>query len=234
MQPENQSGNLALRLCLQTGIWLAVMAGLLFGGAASWHWPQAWTFLAIFGIGSGVFGLWLLKRDPALLEARLGSFSQQGQPSWDKFFVFLFALLWLAWLWLMGRDARVWQLSQLPLWLNAVGGWMLVMGFAGVARVFKENSFAAPVVRIQSERAQQVIDTGPYARVRHPMYAWALLYLFGTPLLLGSWLGLAVGFIMALGMARRAVAEEIMLKRDLSGYDRYMTRVRFRLIPGIW
>jgi hypothetical protein len=78
MQPENQSGNLALRLCLQTGIWLAVMAGLLFGGAASWHWPQAWTFLAIFGIGSGVFGLWLLKRDPALLEARLGSLASRA------------------------------------------------------------------------------------------------------------------------------------------------------------
>jgi len=229
-----QPGILALRFCLQTGIFLAVMAALLFSGAGSWRWPQAWAFLAIFAIGSGVFGVWLLNRDPALLAARLGSFSQKGQPLWDKLFLFLFMALWLGWLWLMGRDARVWHLSSLPPWLNLAGGLMLIAGFFGVARVFQENSFAAPVIRVQSERAQQVIDTGPYAWVRHPMYAWALLYMFGTPLLLGSWLGLAVACLMVIGLARRAMLEEQMLRRDLTGYDQYMTRVRFRLIPGIW
>jgi protein-S-isoprenylcysteine O-methyltransferase Ste14 len=210
------------------------MAALLLGGAESWRWLQAWAFLAIFTIGSGAFGVWLLRRDPALLAARLGSFNQQGQPLWDKLFLLVFMLLWLGWLWLMGRDAQVWHLSDLPLWLNIVGGLMLVAGFFAVARVFRENSFAAPVIRVQSERAQQVIDTGPYAHVRHPMYAAALLYMFGTPLLLGSWLGLAVACVMMIGIARRAVLEEQMLRRNLAGYDQYMTRVRFRLIPGIW
>jgi protein-S-isoprenylcysteine O-methyltransferase Ste14 len=229
-----QPGNLALRLCLQTGVWLAVMAALLLTGAGRWRWPQAWAFLAIFAVGSGVFGVWLLKRDPALLASRLGSFNQPGQPLWDKLFMLLFMLLWLAWLWLMGRDAQVWHLSDLPSWLNIAGGLMLTAGFIAVARVFRENSFAAPVIRVQSERAQQVISTGPYAWVRHPMYAGALLYMFGTPLLLGSWLGLAVACLMVIGLARRAVLEEQMLRRDLTGYDQYMTRVRFRLIPGIW
>jgi protein-S-isoprenylcysteine O-methyltransferase Ste14 len=90
------------------------------------------------------------------------------------------------------------------------------------------------VVRVQAERAQRVIDTGPYAIVRHPMYAAAMLYLFGMPLLLGSWYGLvAVLLILAL-VAPRAVMEERLLQRDLPGYASYMARVRYRLIPYIW
>ena len=93
----------------------------------------------------------------------------------------------------------------MPAWLNAVGGLLMLTGFAGVMRVFRENSFAAPVVRVQAEREQRVIDTGPYAHVRHPMYAASLLYLTGMPLLLGSWLGLAGAVVIVAGMARRAV-----------------------------
>jgi protein-S-isoprenylcysteine O-methyltransferase Ste14 len=100
--------------------------------------------------------------------------------------------------------------------------------------VFAANTFAAPVVRIQSERNQRVIDTGPYALVRHPMYAAALLYLVGMPLLLGSWYGLIGTVIFAMGISARAVQEERKLQRELPGYADYITRVRYRLIPGIW
>jgi protein-S-isoprenylcysteine O-methyltransferase Ste14 len=79
-----------------------------------------------------------------------------------------------------------------------------------------------------------VIDTGPYAVVRHPMYAAAILYLVGIPLLLGSWLGLLVVPLMIAGMAPRAVLEERLLRRELQGYADYTTRVRYRLIPGVW
>jgi protein-S-isoprenylcysteine O-methyltransferase Ste14 len=226
--------NLTLRFCLQTGIWLAIMVALLLGTAQNWTWPQGWAFLTIFAIGSVWFGTWLLRRDPALLAARLGSLNQKGQPWWDKLFLLLFIPAWLGWLGLMARDSQVWRYSQLPLWLNLAGGLLVILGFAGVMRVFLENSFAAPVVRVQTERAQKLIDTGPYALVRHPMYAGALLYLVGTPLLLGSWLGLAAVPLILLGLAPRAVLEERMLKRDLPGYADYMARVRYRLIPGIW
>ena len=151
-----------------------------------------------------------------------------------QLFLLLFIPAWLGWLGLMARDSQVWRYSQLPLWLNLAGGLLVILGFAGVMRVFLENSFAAPVVRVQTERAQKLIDTGPYALVRHPMYAGALLYLVGTPLLLGSWLGLAAVPLILLGLAPRAVLEERMLKRDLPGYADYMARVRYRLIPGIW
>jgi protein-S-isoprenylcysteine O-methyltransferase Ste14 len=111
---------------------------------------------------------------------------------------------------------------------------LMAAGFAGVMRVFRENSFAAPVVRIQSEREQRVIDTGPYAVVRHPMYAMGLLYIVGIPLLLGSWLGLAAAPLFLIGLVPRSLMEERILRRDLPGYGDYMARVRFRLIPEIW
>lgn len=234
MPPGDPPGNLLLRLCLQTGVWLAIMAGLLLGGAENALWPQGLIYLAIFTLGSVVFGARLFKRDPGLLAARLGALNQKGQPFWDKVFLPIFIGSFLVWMWLMARDAQVWRLSHMPVWLNVAGGLLVLAGFGGVMRVFRENSFAAPVVRVQTERAQRVIDTGPYARVRHPMYAAMLLYLAGLPLLLGSWLGLAGAGVIALAMARRAVGEEGVLVRDLAGYAEYRERVRYRLIPKIW
>jgi len=234
MPPGDQTGNLLLRLCLQTAVWLAIMAGLLLGGAENALWPQGLIYLAIFTLGSVVFGARLLKRDPDLLAARLGALNQKGQPLWDKLFLPIFIGSFLVWMWLMARDAQVWRLSHMPMWLNGVGVLLVLAGFAGVMRVFRENSFAAPVVRVQAERQQRVIDTGPYAHVRHPMYAAMLLYLTGLPLLLGSWWGLAGAAVIALAMARRAVAEEGVLARELAGYADYRARVRYRLIPGIW
>ena len=109
----------------------------------------------------------------------------------------------------------------------------MIAGFLATLLVFRENSFAAPVVRVQAERAQLVIDTGPYSVVRHPMYASAVLCLLGMPLLLGSWYGLLVVPLMVL-VVPRAVFEERLLKQQLPGYAEYMERVRYRLIPGVW
>jgi protein-S-isoprenylcysteine O-methyltransferase Ste14 len=228
-----QPANLMLRLTWQTGVTLALMAALLFGGAGEIAWPQAWAYLAIFALCSAGFGIWLGRHDPGLLAQRLGSPVQKGQPLWDRIFLLFFMGAWFGWMLLMGLDAR-WHRSAMPVWLNVLGGVLVVAGFLGVCRVFAENSFAAPVIRVQSERGQQVIDTGPYAIVRHPMYAAALLYLLGMPLLLGSWHGLAVMPLVVIGLAPRAVFEERMLQRDLPGYAGYMTRVRYRLVPGIW
>jgi protein-S-isoprenylcysteine O-methyltransferase Ste14 len=229
-----QPGKLMLSLFLKSFIWFGLMGALLFMAADDWRWPQGWAFVAVFGLGSVLFSLWLMRRDPALLAARLGPISQRGQPLWDKIFLIVFILVWFGWLALMGLDARRWHSSDMAPWLNVAGGILVILGFLATMRVFRENSFAAPVVRLQSERAQRVIDTGPYALVRHPMYASALLYLIGMPLLLGSWYGLAVVPFFLAGLMPRAVAEERMLKRELPGYGDYMTRVRYRLIPGIW
>jgi protein-S-isoprenylcysteine O-methyltransferase Ste14 len=219
---------------LQTALSFAVMAAILFGTAGNRSWPQGWAFLAIFIIGSAGFGLWLGRRDPGLLAARLSSPIQRGQPLWDRLFLIVIIPVWCGWLGLMGLDAQRWQSSHMPPWLNLLGGALVIGGFVAVLRVFRENSFAAPVVRVQTERAQRVILTGPYAIVRHPMYASALLYMVGIPLLLGSWYGLAALPLILLVLAPRAVMEENMLQRDLPGYAGYMTKVRYRLIPHIW
>ena len=229
-----QPWKLYLSLGLQTGVTLVLMGAILFVAAGNADWIQAWAFLAIFTIGSAGFGIWLGRHDPGLLAARLSSPIQRGQPLWDRLFLIVMIPAWLAWLGLMGLDAQRRQFSAMPPWLNLLGGALVIGGFVAVLRVFAENSFAAPVVRVQTERAQRVIDTGPYALVRHPMYAAAMLYLLGMPLLLGSWYGLAaVPLILAL-VAPRAVMEERMLRRDLPGYANYMIRVRYRLIPYIW
>jgi protein-S-isoprenylcysteine O-methyltransferase Ste14 len=103
-----------------------------------------------------------------------------------------------------------------------------------VWQTFRFNTFAAPQVRVQAARAHRVVTDGPYRIVRHPMYAGAMLYLLGRPLLLGSWCGVVAVPLLIAGMAPRAVGEERMLRRELSGYDEYTRRVRFRLIPGVW
>ena len=232
--PGMSPGKLITRLVVQTSSWLGLMGLLLFSAAGNWRWAQGWAFIAIFMIGSIGFSAWLMRRDPELLASRLGPLMQRGQPVWDKLFLVTFVLVWLAWLVLMALDAQRWRTSDMPPWLNIAGGALVILGFLATMLVFRENSFAAPVVRVQAEREQHLIDTGPYAYVRHPMYAVATLYLIGMPLLLGSWYGLLVVPLFIAGMAPRAVFEECLLQRDLPGYADYMNRVRYRLIPGVW
>lgn len=100
--------------------------------------------------------------------------------------------------------------------------------------VFRENSFAAPVVKLQAERAQHVISTGPYAHVRHPMYSGMIMFFAGIPLLLGSWWGLAVAPVFLVLLAVRIHIEERTLRAGLPGYSDYAARVRYRLLPGVW
>jgi protein-S-isoprenylcysteine O-methyltransferase Ste14 len=220
-------------LVVRTTVWLGLMGVLLFLAAGDWAWPQGWAFLGIFVFGSIGFSAWLMRRDPALLASRL-TLNQKGTAGWDRVFLAVFILIWFVWLAVMALDARRWHFSHMPAWLNVAGAVLIVLGFLATMPVFLANSFAAPVVRIQEERGQRVIDTGPYAVVRHPMYAAAILYLLGMPLLLGSWIGLAFVPVYILGMSPRALAEERLLARELPGYTDYMARVRWRLIPGLW
>jgi protein-S-isoprenylcysteine O-methyltransferase Ste14 len=227
-------GKLIARLAVQTTVWLAIMGVLLFWPAGNARWIEGWAFLALFGLGSAGMCAWLIRRDPALLAVRMESPVRKGQPLWDQLFMGTVVIGWCVWLVAMALDAQRWHLSHVPVAVKAAGGVLIAVGFIAIMPVFAANSFAAPVVRVQSERGQRVIDTGPYAFVRHPMYAAAILYLFGIPLLLGSWYGLIGTMLITLAIAGRAVGEERKLQRELPGYADYMTRVRFRLIPGVW
>jgi len=158
----------------------------------------------------------------------------KGQAFWDKVFMAFIIVVWFGWLVLMALDAKRWNLSQMPEALNYVGAVLIPIGFFIVRLTFRENSFAAPVVKIQEERGQRVISTGPYRIVRHPMYAGATLYMIGMPLLLGSWLGLLVLPLILGALSVRIFIEEAVLRKGLRGYGDYAARVRYRLIPGVW
>jgi len=113
----------------------------------------------------------------------------------------------------MALDAKRWGFSQMPAGLKAVGAVLIPIGFFIVWLTFRENSFAAPVIKIQEERGQRVISTGPYAIVRHPMYAGATLYMIGMPLLLGSWFGLLVLPLIFSALTLRIFIEETFAQR---------------------
>ncbi len=225
--------SLMRKFLLGTTLWLAFIAAILFGSAGTLDWPGAWVYLGWSVAISFGGGLWLARRDPALLAERLGSLVQREQKTWDKVFMIVVFLLWFAWLALMGLDVR-YGWSHVPLVVRAAGFVLLCLGGYLVGLTFKANSFAAPVVKIQKEREHRVIDTGPYAYVRHPMYAGVLLITSGAPLLLGSWWGLLTGAAFMVLIGIRAVLEERTLKAELAGYAGYAARVRYRLVPYLW
>jgi protein-S-isoprenylcysteine O-methyltransferase Ste14 len=221
------------KLLLQNLIWVVAMGALLFVPAGTLHWPAAWVFLgtiAVLGIGCG---LWLAKTDPALLAERMRPIMQSDQPAADKKFMLAFGLVALIWFLAIGLDRRH-HASNVPLALQALGWAMLLLSTGFIMWVMRENSFAAPVVKLQTERGHRVVSGGPYAWVRHPMYSGTLLFFLGAPLLLGSWWGVALSPLFAILFAVRAGIEERALIAGLPGYADYTTRVRYRLVPGLW
>jgi protein-S-isoprenylcysteine O-methyltransferase Ste14 len=229
---ERAHGMIA-KLLVQNLIWIVVMGALLFVPAGTLHWPAAWVFLATIATLGLAGGLWLARTDPALLAERMRPIMQNDQPAADKKFMLVFGFTVLIWFVAIGLDARM-HASDIPLALQALGLAMLVFSGGFIMWVMHENSFAAPVVKVQTERGHRVISTGPYAWVRHPMYSGAILFFVGAPLLLGSWWGVAMVLLFAVLFAIRAGIEERALVAGLPGYADYTARVRYRLIPGIW
>ncbi|WP_027575938.1 isoprenylcysteine carboxylmethyltransferase family protein [Bradyrhizobium sp. WSM1743] len=221
------------RLLLQNTIFTVAMGALLFGAAGTLYWPSAWVFLITCALLGPLCGWWLYRLDPALLAERLRPVIQRDQPPADKAFITVFIMVMLAWLIAMGLDRRS-LASDMPLALLILGFVLFLLCTLLTMWVFRENSFAAPVVKLQAERAQRVISTGPYAYVRHPMYSGMILFFIGLPLLLGSWWGLAMMPLFLVLFAVRIRIEERTLREGLPGYADYFARVRYRLVPGVW
>jgi len=135
----------------------------------------------------------------------------------------------------MPLDAKRYGWTEyFPLWLKFVGGIFLLISFFFFSRSYAENTFVSPLIRIQKERGQQVITTGVYSIVRHPMYLGGALLFIGAPLLLGSLFGIAAGLLVVFLLVGRIIGEEKMLEDELEGYAEYKRKVRYRLIPYIW
>lgn len=192
------------------------------------------AFLALFFGFVVALSLWLLGFNPDLLAERMHGIGHADQKTWDKVLLAVTAVAFFAWLALMALDALRFRWSQVPPWLQGLGTFLLLGSFYLFYLTFRENAYLSPAVRVQTERGQTVVSTGPYRYVRHPMYAAFVLFTLGTALLLGSWYGVLGGLLLIGMVARRAVLEERVLREELEGYSAYMTRVRYRCIPYLW
>lgn len=230
-------GQGTMKLLLTALVWTVVsflLIGLaLFLVAGTVLWPAGWIYLILLlGFTVVNFGL-LFKSDPGLLQERL-RLSQPNVKTSDRVLTAVNGVLGIAWFIVIPLDAVRFHWSHVPLFLQIIGAIVLV-GFMPLAILtFRENSFLSGMVRVQEERGQTVISTGPYHYIRHPLYASALLFFLGTPLMLGSWYGLLFVPIVIAGLVGRTLLEERVLRKELPGYEAYMAQVKYRFIPYIW
>jgi protein-S-isoprenylcysteine O-methyltransferase Ste14 len=209
----------------------AVMAAVLFGAAGTLDWSRGWWALAVFFGSAGLITVWLWVRDQALLERRVKAGPGSEPDPMQNVVQALAGLVFLSIIAVPGLDRRFgW--SHVPLAVSIAGDVMMAIGFLIVFLTFRANSFTAGTIELAE--GQHVIDSGPYAFVRHPMYAGALIMLVGLPLALGSWWGLLPTAAMVPVLVWRLTREEAFLAANLAGYGDYRARVRYRLAPIVW
>jgi len=212
-------------------ILFVVTAAVLFVAAGTLRYWQAWIYLAVYFAASIAITLYLIRNDPALLARRMS-----GGPFAEKKGAqrIIMSLVWIGFIALTIVPAldRRFGWSHLSAVGVFAGNLLVTLGWLGIFFVFRENSFASAT--IESPADQRVISTGPYARVRHPMYATALLMLLGIPLALGSAWGVLILIAILPVLIWRLLDEERFLLRHLPGYAEYQGRVRYRLVPFVW
>jgi protein-S-isoprenylcysteine O-methyltransferase Ste14 len=207
---------------------------VLFLPAGTLAWPAGWVYLVLlFGFTIGI-SVWLARFNPDLLEERMSGIGKPGQKSWDKIFLALLLPVFFGWQVVMALDAVRFHWSWMPRWLQLIGAGILLAAFYIFYLTFRENTYLSPAVRIQTDRGQTVVSTGPYRHVRHPLYAGFILFTVGTALMLGSAYGLIGALVLNASIAWRAAREEQVLQRELAGYGEYMARVKYRFIPYVW
>ena len=225
------------RQVLRTRAWvalagLAVAMGLLiFVSAGTVRYWQAWVYLAIFFGASSLTTSYLIRNDPALLERRMSGGPTAEKRAVQKFIMLCTSAGFIALLVVPALDHR-YHWSTVPLSGVVAGDVLVATGLYFIFLVYRENTFTSATIDVAPN--QTVVSTGPYAIVRHPMYASALLYLAGTPLALGSCWGLAPLAGTLPFLIWRLFDEERFLRERLPGYTEYQQKVRHRLVPRIW
>jgi protein-S-isoprenylcysteine O-methyltransferase Ste14 len=208
-----------------------VMALLIFGGAGTFCYWQAWTFLAVYFATACAMTFYLIRNDPALAARRMSGGPWAEREPAQKIIMSLASLGFVGLVALPAIDHRfAW--SDLPVYAVLIGDAIILLGWLGIFFVFRENSFSSATIEVSAD--QRVISTGPYAWVRHPMYAAGLVMLFGIPIALGSAWGVLVVVAIIPALIWRLAHEEDFLARNLPGYRAYRDRVRYRLLPLVW
>jgi protein-S-isoprenylcysteine O-methyltransferase Ste14 len=219
---------LALRLVSKAVLLAALAGALLFAAAGSWRYWEAWLYLGILVGPPLAANLSFLARDLAFLERRLRWREKDRRQKLNR--AAMGALVMLGRV-LAGLDHR-YQWSQVPAALVLAAAAVMLGAFALQFRVFQANRYAAATVEVEAD--QQVIVSGPYAAVRHPMYLSALLLFLFTPLTLASYWAVPPFLLASAGIVLRTRNEEATLCRELPGYAEYCRKVPWRLAPGLW
>lgn len=215
--------------------YVALFAVLLFVPTGTLRWPAAWLLLAVLLVARGAGVILLHRTQPALLAERSRPPLQRGQVGIDRILLpasmasFAGIVAFASW--------DVWHrqlLGSPPEWLRTLGLLAFIAGWIVVHAALRANAFAVTVVRHQAERGHAVVTAGPYAIVRHPMYAGLMWLMLGLALWLGSTAAAVATVVPTAILALRIVVEENMLARSLSDYSAYTRRVRWRLLPGLW
>jgi protein-S-isoprenylcysteine O-methyltransferase Ste14 len=207
------------------------MAALLFIPVGTLDYWQGWVFLAVYFACSLAITLYLMKKDPKLLARRMRGGPTAEKETSQKIIMFFTSLGFVGLLFVPAWDHRLgWSHMSPPIALAGDG--LVMIGWLAIFFVFRENTYTSATIELAP--GQEVISTGPYSRVRHPMYSGALLMLAGIPIALGSWWGLLIILVIIPALIWRLLDEEKFLARNLRGYVEYQNRVRYRLIPGVW
>jgi protein-S-isoprenylcysteine O-methyltransferase Ste14 len=204
---------------------------LIFGPVLSVTYWQGWLYWGEFFICMLATTLYFLQRNPALVERRMRAGPTAEQRPRQKLIQLLASISLFATIVISALDHRFgW--SVIPSSVVIFGDFLFVLGFVMVFFVMRENSFAAATIRVEAN--QPVVSTGPYAIVRHPMYAGAFPIFFATPIALGSWWGLLPACLVGGAIVWRLLDEELYLDCNLPGYQDYRQKVRWRLLPWVW
>lgn len=210
------------------GIGLVVIMVLVLLPAGTFRYWQAWAFLAALLVPMGTALVYLLRKDPALLERRMRVREKEAA---QGLLITMGTLCYVLVFVLAGLDRRFgW--SHVPGLVVLLADLLILLGYALFLQVLRANSYASRVVEV--EQGQQLVTTGPYAVVRHPMYVATLAIFMAAPVALGSWWSLLPALPLFAVIVARIRNEEQVLGRQLAGYPEYMQHTRYRLVPGVW
>jgi len=218
-----------------TFIYILIFPVLLLFLSGDWLWPEGWIFCTWYTTLCFSAIIYLYKNDPSLLAERYRKPGSANQKGWDKYVVYGLVIGFTVWIVTMPLDAkRFGWTTSFPLALKIIGGIGLMLSFFFFFRSYTDNPYLSALVRIQTERKHQVVSTGVYSIVRHPMYLGGSLLFIGTPMLLGSLYGQIIGVLIIFLIIARIIGEEKMLVNELEGYSDYKKKIKYRLVPYVW
>lgn len=229
IDPKPMSRSTAILYAIGSPLFLVA---LVFLPAGRIDWIPGWIFIAVLVGAFGFAALLMTRLNPIIFRAR--SRFQPGTKTWDLVLLAVLLPAMVAEIPVATLDASRMRWSEVPLWVVLIGYVLLIGSIAVTTWAQAVNPYFEPGVRIQEERAQQVISSGPYRVVRHPGYSAAIVMFIAMPLALASWWALLPAALASVLLVVRTGLEDSLLRAELSGYADYARRTGRRLVPGLW